>query len=243
MHEHSYRQRLRSITAMLVAATCALAMSGCASDEQASSKTSKPAKLPPAAKPGVITPPTSDAALTKAVGDSGAQLTDAGCSFGVLEEESALHVAEPEELRFQAYPPNSGTHFADWAPFGLYDKPVDDGYVVHNLEHGGVVVWLGSAVGDDETEAVAELLDDGEKWIVTPRPDFEGLYSAAWGRGLSCPPAALEQLSATELATALDAWFEAVQSTGSEAEKDVAAYAGAMKEPTPTRDISEDSPF
>ena len=56
------------------------------------------------------------------------------------------------------------------------------------------------------------------------------------------PPAALTELGPEAFATHLDAWFVAVQSTGSDAEKDIPAYAGAMKEPTPSRDISQAPP-
>ena len=79
--------------------------------------------------------------------------------------------------------------------------------------------------------------------VVVPRPDLDGLYSAAWATGLSCPPAALTKLGPDDAAAALDAWYDVVESTGSEAEKDVPAYAGAMKEPTPERDISTEAPF
>src|SRR5690606_13532784 len=98
---------------------------------------------------------------------------------------------------------------------------------------------------EETTSAVDGLLDDGEKWIVVPRPgdaQVPGLFSAAWAQGLYCPPEALDQLGPQAVADHLDAWYEAVESTGSDAEKDIPAYAGAMKEPAPVRDISADTP-
>lgn len=186
--------------------------------------------------------PTADEELAKALGEAGTTLTGAGCTLGTYEVGEPNHVDVGDDLDSPSFPPTSGPHYGDWAPFGRYDEPVADGYAVHNLEHGGVAVWLGDGVGEEVADAVAELLDDEEKWLVAPRPDIAGLFSAAWGVGLSCPPEALEALDAKQFADALDAWYEAVESTGSEAEKEIPAYAGSMKEPAPVRDISADAP-
>ena len=233
----SAMRSISSTSVLLVAALVAVGCGGDSDSDTAPSDDSKPVKVRAA------TQPTADEDLTDALGDDAKVLTDAGCAFGTYELEDPEHVDTDEDLESETFPPTSGRHFGDWAPFGLYEEPVEDGYAVHNLEHGGVAVWLGTKVDEDTTEAIAELLDDDEKWLVAPREDLEGLFSAAWGAGLSCPPAALEKLGADGTAEALDAWYEVVESTGSEAEKDVPAYAGAMKEPTPERDISTEAPY
>lgn len=230
----------RTASSISVALLAALVGVGCGGDSDSASKESddsKPIKI------REVTQPTPDEGLTDALGDDAKVLTDAGCTFGTYELEDPEHVDAGEDLESGTFPPTSGRHFGDWAPFGLYDEPVDDGYVVHNLEHGGVAVWLGTKVDDDTGDAIAGLLDDEEKWLVAPRRDLEGLFSAAWGKGLWCPPAALAKLGPAGTADVLDAWYDVVESTGSEAEKDVPAYAGAMKEPTPERDISTEAPF
>lgn len=193
--------------------------------------------------PTTISEPDTDPDLVADLGEAGDELTRAGCTFGTFDEEEPEHVSEESELDFASFPPSSGTHYGDWAPFGQFDEPVDDGFVVHNLEHGGVAVWLGSEVDEATTTAIADLLDDEEKWLVAPRSDIEGLYSAAWAKGLSCPPEALDKLGPDGTAAALDAWYEAVESTGSDQEKELPAYAGSMKEPAPSRDISAETPF
>lgn len=191
-----------------------------------------------------VMPPEQDDELTEELGSTGEELTEAGCTFGTYDEGEAIHVDRGDELEGDAFPPNSGQHYEHWAPFGIYDEPIDDGYVVHNLEHGGVAVWLGTKVDDAIVEQLdGEHVDDEEKWVIAPRRDIEGLYSAAWGKGLSCPPEALEALGPEPAADAVDEWYSVVVSTGSKAEKDVPPYAGSMKEPSPERDISLDSPF
>lgn len=187
------------------------------------------------------TMPTTDAKLDKELGESATTLRKAGCAWGTYPESAAEHVDDPGDVGDSHHPPTNGAHYGDWAPFGLYDEPIEDGHVVHNLEHGGVVAWLGSEVDEDQAEAIADLLDDEEKWVVAPRRDLEGLFSAAWAKGLHCPPDALDQLGPDELASALDDWYQAVVSTGSDAEKDVPAIPGSMREPSPVRDISADT--
>lgn len=194
------------------------------------------------AEPRVATKPDADAALTKLVGDDLQPLVEAGCAYGVYEEEGAEHVAA-DELKWKTFPPASGRHVDKWANYGTYDEPVNDGYLVHDLEHGGVVAWLGDGVTEDQRTAIEGLLDDEEKWVVVPRDDLDGIAVNAWAKSLNCTSKQLAELDAKELATAVDAWYEAVNSTGSEAEKDLPAYGGGLDDPKPSRDISKDAPF
>lgn len=43
-------------------------------------------------------------------------------------------------------PPAAGAHFGSWAVWGFYRSPVNPRQVVHNEEHGAVVIWWGSKV-------------------------------------------------------------------------------------------------
>lgn len=214
---------------------------GCSSGDDATNEDHRTGGTKQAA-PTATTDLPADTELTKELGSAADSLTAAGCRFGRFEEEDAKHVDDAEDLKFDTFPPTSGTHFPDWGPYGIYDEQVDDGYVVHNLEHGGVVVWFGSDVDATIRTAVEDLADEDEKWMMMPRSDIAGLYSAAWTVGLHCPPAALTKLGPESTATALDTWYETVVSTGSEAEKNIPAYAGSMKEPTPENDISTPPP-
>lgn len=37
-------------------------------------------------------------------------------------------------------PPTSGDHYSDWIRSGIYETPKDDGYLIHSLEHGYVIM-------------------------------------------------------------------------------------------------------
>lgn len=53
----------------------------------------------------------------------------------------ALHI-NPDELHvpYNSVPPTSGPHHFTPASWGTYDEPLVDESVVHNMEHGGVIV-------------------------------------------------------------------------------------------------------
>jgi hypothetical protein len=43
-------------------------------------------------------------------------------------------------------PPSNGQHYPLWAVWGFYTEPVNPRMVVHNEEHGGVILWWGTKV-------------------------------------------------------------------------------------------------
>ena len=49
-------------------------------------------------------------------------------------------------MRWATFPPSGGSHFRLWATWGFYRKAVNPRMVVHNEEHGGVVIWWGPDV-------------------------------------------------------------------------------------------------
>ncbi len=57
------------------------------------------------------------------------------------------HVADGTPIVYAANPPSSGPHYNSWANFQELTRPVDDGYLVHSLEHGGVLLLHACAPG------------------------------------------------------------------------------------------------
>jgi uncharacterized protein DUF3105 len=55
---------------------------------------------------------------------------------------------------WSTFPPSGGGHYRLWATWGFYRRPVNPALVVHNEEHGGVVIWWGT---DVPQATVAEL--------------------------------------------------------------------------------------
>ena len=54
--------------------------------------------------------------------------------------EGANHIPTGERVTYRTEPPNSGPHYAQWAPPGFYDRPLPDELLVHNLEHGHIII-------------------------------------------------------------------------------------------------------
>lgn len=50
------------------------------------------------------------------------------------------HVNDISGIEYNSNPPTSGTHFPVWAKNGVYDRVLSDGYLIHSLEHGYVVI-------------------------------------------------------------------------------------------------------
>ncbi len=47
---------------------------------------------------------------------------------------------------WSTFPPSGGGHYRLWATWGFHRKPVNPAMVVHNEEHGGVIIWWGPEV-------------------------------------------------------------------------------------------------
>ncbi len=50
------------------------------------------------------------------------------------------HVPEPQDVEYTTTPPTSGDHWDAWARCGFYEDGLPDERIVHNMEHGNIVV-------------------------------------------------------------------------------------------------------
>jgi hypothetical protein len=97
-------------------------------------------------------------------------------------------------VHYDTVPPCTGTHFSTWADYGVYDASVPWGFLVHSMEHGGVVLAYGCAATDcpqvvAEMEAIAAAQEDSlcsgpnpNRIVVVPDPTLPvPVAAAAWG--------------------------------------------------------------
>ena len=87
-------------------------------------------------------------------------MTAANCSFktvtAYVPKGQGTHVNSlTKKLPWNTDPPSNGQHYPEWAVWGFYTQPVNPRMVVHNEEHGGVILWWGSRV---PKATVAKLL-------------------------------------------------------------------------------------
>ena len=88
------------------------------------------------------------------------------------KSQRAGHVTElPKGFKYNSFPATSGPHDVQWVIWNVYDSPVPEINLVHNLEHGGIAVQYGSQVPKATVEQiVAWYSDDPNAMVVAPLP-------------------------------------------------------------------------
>jgi hypothetical protein len=65
------------------------------------------------------------------------------------------HIQDISGIQYNSNPPTSGNHFPIWAKKGIYDRVLSDGYLIHSLEHGYVVISYNCANSSNPVQAIA----------------------------------------------------------------------------------------
>ena len=93
-----------------------------------------------------------------------------------VPDEGASHVAEGTSVSYATTPPTSGSHWPVWAPCGAYSNQVPDEVIIHNLEHGNVVISH-NLTDPDQLSRLIQLtgsLVDFDKWgVLRPYSDID----------------------------------------------------------------------
>lgn len=109
--------------------------------------------------------------------------------------KECFKLPEPEQR-----PPSGGVHYARWASFQTYDFPIADGYLIHSMEHGAVVLYYncgGDAACEKQIAEAQSFLDARpedplcagkaslRRAILLPDPKLDVSWAAsAWGINL-----------------------------------------------------------
>ena len=128
-------------------------------------------------------PPAANKAVTPAALQAGRQ---AAGSQGVKTYPSAgrNHIsADQQPSNWNSTPPTSGDHLGNPLPPGVYDNEQDMRALVHNMEHGYVVIVY-KGIPQDQVDQLREFVDqrDGSKLVLAPWSGLEsnGVALAAW---------------------------------------------------------------
>ncbi|HEU5065433.1 MAG TPA: DUF3105 domain-containing protein [Gaiellaceae bacterium] len=100
-------------------------------------------------------------------------------SFPGLEPE---HLSSPDgNVTYNSFPPSSGPHYQQAAPWGIYEDPIKQTILVHNLEHGGIVIQYGD-VGEETVKDIQSFYqDDPYGLVVAPYPKLgKKIAFTAW---------------------------------------------------------------
>jgi hypothetical protein len=111
-------------------------------------------------------------------------LKAANCQLQEVQASaSAQHVQNPPPRSdYNTWPPTSGKHFGTPAPWDVYREPVEQYRLVHNLEHGGIVIQYGDKVPQATVDAiVAWYRDDPNGIVIAPFPELgDKIALEAW---------------------------------------------------------------
>ena len=122
--------------------------------------------------------------------EAGAEVTTGGCTTETFPEQGREHVETlPAGYEYNSFPPTSGSHNAVPAIYNVYGDPVNQMLLVHNLEHGAIVVQYGDQVPQSEIDSiVAWYSEDPNGIIVAPLPQLEDKIAVtAWTQLMTCP--------------------------------------------------------
>ena len=123
-------------------------------------------------------------------GGAGDALAAAGCTDQEFPSQGRQHVEVPQEgFAYNSFPPTSGPHHPQYAIWNVYDRPVQQLRLIHNLEHGAIVVQYGDAVSQETVdEIVGWYRQDPTATVVAPLPALDDKVAlTAWTKLAVCP--------------------------------------------------------
>lgn len=96
------------------------------------------------------------------------------------------HVAEGATVTYNSIPPTSGDHWAKWSRCGFFPVRIPDERLVHNLEHGNIVVSFNLSTSEEvgRLRQALEEIDISAEWGISRSYDripAGTVALAAWG--------------------------------------------------------------
>jgi len=188
----------RFLLAVLALGLAALACSTLTSGDDNPVETVESASPTPIIDPVIPSPTVIIETIPEA---TPTDLPDIGSTIpGILGRDvpiaGADHIEEGQEATdWNSDPPTSGQHYGIWAQAGFYDEAIPDGYLVHNMEHGYVIIYYNcdglsseacSQFKSDIESALAlagqDILTNTLKVVAVPRPGMGNpITYASWG--------------------------------------------------------------
>ncbi len=94
----------------------------------------------------------------------------------------------PKDFEYNSFPPTSGPHHPEPAVWDAYDRPVPQLHLIHNLEHGGIVVQYGDGVSQATVNKILGWYrEDPNGMIVAPLAKLENKIAlTAWTHLATC---------------------------------------------------------
>jgi Protein of unknown function (DUF3105) len=116
-------------------------------------------------------------------GGSSSAISSKNCVEQAYPGLSPKHLSSPDtKVKYNSFPPSSGPHYQSPAPWGTYEDPIKQTILVHNLEHGGIIIQYGpGASADDVKDLQSFWQDDPYGLVVAPYAKLGNKFAlTAW---------------------------------------------------------------
>ncbi|MBI3913695.1 MAG: DUF3105 domain-containing protein [Chloroflexi bacterium] len=118
--------------------------------------------------------PTSQSILAAPTAPRTAVTPSSGatCSNVFFFEEQGLEHVLPNQAHppYNSNPPTSGWHWAQPQEWGIYSTPQVQEQIVHNLEHGGIVIQYQNLTPAQVQQLIAIVKSDSHHMLLAPNP-------------------------------------------------------------------------
>ncbi|MDQ3941341.1 MAG: DUF3105 domain-containing protein [Actinomycetota bacterium] len=125
-------------------------------------------------------------------GPVGVSAAEANCTEPeTFESQGRTHieVGAPHEP-YNSDPPTSGPHFEIPADTGFYPDALPPEQLIHNMEHGQIIIWYDPDLPETDIDQIEALVDkESGSTVASPYTGVEdpfGLVVTAWRNSMSC---------------------------------------------------------
>ncbi len=107
----------------------------------------------------------------------------AGCELQTKKGTARDHTTDlSTKVKYNTNPPSTGRHYEIPADDGVYGQAPQDEQLVHNLEHGRVIIWVKPSLPEKQRADITALVnDDSYQMVLVPRKNMPYAVAAtAW---------------------------------------------------------------
>jgi hypothetical protein len=115
--------------------------------------------------------------------DIGPAAKAAGCQLQTKKATARGHTTSlSDRVKYNTNPPTTGRHYEIPAQDGIYGEAPQDEQLVHNMEHGRVIIWVKPSLPSKQRADIRAMVeDDPYQMVLVPRRNMPYAVAAtAW---------------------------------------------------------------
>jgi hypothetical protein len=115
--------------------------------------------------------------------DIGPAAKAAGCQLQTKKGTARGHTTSlTDRVKYNTNPPTTGRHYEIPAQDGIYGEAPQDEQLVHNMEHGRVIIWVKPSLPSKQRADIRAMVeDDPYQMVLVPRRNMPYAVAAtAW---------------------------------------------------------------